>query len=185
MRNELTDNEKKVFEQLQKEAKPNPELRNRIVHQLKSDGLVRPDKARRIWLNWAASIAACILFFFLGQYVAYTTTNIEPWRSYIDPQHGFAIILYEDDNFVEGEALARAAEYGEWMHSISEQGIRIQGQELTSESTTINATGSSERVMSGYFLLEANTLEEAVEIASDIPHVKYGGSVEVKKFINR
>ena len=180
MKKDLTDYEKKVFDDLPKEADLNPALRKKIINKLKSDGMIYPDRVNKNWQLWTASMAASILFFITGFLVGKKSLNEK-----INPAFGYAILLYEDEQFIKGEPLARATEYRDWMLSVSSQGFYIKGQELSEESSVINLSGSDGRVLSGYFLMEANSLEEAVGLAETIPHVKYGGGVEVKKFVNR
>jgi hypothetical protein len=40
---------------------------------------------------------------------------------------------------------------------------------------------SARGVLAGYFIIGAASLEEARSIARDCPHLKYGGSVEIRR----
>ncbi len=185
MNEDLTDYEKKVFDNLPKKADLNPALREKTVQKLKSDGMIRAVPVKRNGLRWAASVAASILLFISGLKIGQWSVIIEPVDDEINPALGYAILLYEDEQFIQGEPLARAEEYGDWMRSVSGQGYYIRGQELSDESSAINLPTTTEHVLRGYFLLEAHSLEEAIGLVETIPHVKYGGGVEVKKFVNR
>jgi hypothetical protein len=46
-------------------------------------------------------------------------------------------------------------------------------------------SGDEEKRTTGYFLVEANSFEDAIAVAAANPHIKYGGSIEVKPFMVR
>lgn len=83
-------------------------------------------------------------------------------------------------------------EYAAWMESTFQRGVNITGQELKNEAVIVDANqkleyldeGSQEKV-TGYFILEAPSLELALEVAKDNPHLKYGGIIEVKEYMVR
>jgi hypothetical protein len=99
-------------------------------------------------------------------------------------------------------------EYGKFAAGLEEKGQMRGGEELqpTSTATTVRVregktlttdgpyadtkgTGISvtdgpyaetKEVLGGFFLIECETLDEAIEAASQIPSLRYGGTVEVR-----
>ena len=187
MKEELSAYEKKIFSQLKKEEMPSPELEKRLIRQLKSENLIKNTLTMNTYLKWAASIAAAVLIFFVGNMVGKRSSVIS-----IDPNLGYMLILHEDEKFQPGEPYEMFREYAQWMNNTFEKGISITGQELKNEATWIDAeknvehlTASATNKVTGYFVLEARSLEEALEVAKNNPHIKYGGSIEVKQYMVR
>src|SRR6266568_2767336 len=77
-----------------------------------------------------------------------------------------------------------------WFDGLSEQGKLKGGQPLEREGKTVSgkkgrvvADGpfvESKEAVGGYFLLQVDTLDEAVAIAKDCPGLDYGAIVEVR-----
>jgi hypothetical protein len=77
-----------------------------------------------------------------------------------------------------------------WFDRLTEQGILKAGQPLETEGKIVSqkkgssvADGpfaESKEAIAGYFLLQVNSLDEAVEIAKDYPALNYGATVEVR-----
>ena len=181
----LSEKEKELFKALRREKTPPPHLEDKVVNKLKENGLIRKKDTIRI-IGWVSSIAASLIMFYLGTiYQQQTnTTMIE-----IEPTRGYMLILHEDEKFQPGEPMAMFNEYKAWMEGTFEQGVKITGQELKDNTVIVNKNGakesSGEERTTGYFILEANSLEEAVKVAEANPHVKYGGSIEVKPYLVR
>jgi hypothetical protein len=55
--------------------------------------------------------------------------------------------------------------------------LRMSGDQLT---TTDGPFAETKEVLGGYYLVEAANLDEAIEMASGIPSLRFGGSVEVR-----
>jgi hypothetical protein len=61
---------------------------------------------------------------------------------------------------------------GEW--------VRVQdGRTLTTDGPF----AETKEALGGYFLLEADDLDAAIEIASKVPATRYGGAVEVRPLV--
>ena len=71
---------------------------------------------------------------------------------------------------------------------LSEQGLLVSAEKLKGDAFVLEGDKVArldqrpvgERVLGGYFLIKAPTMERAREIASTHPHLKYGGEVEVR-----
>jgi len=181
MKEELSDQEKKIFNQLEREKQPEAALERRIINKLKSEHLIITTYDMKAYLKWAATIAAIIVAFFLGGY-----------SQQENPEMAYMLILHEGEGFQPGEPTEMYNEYRNWMHSIDEKGIQINGQELKNEAVMVSSNrninyleGNENNRVTGYFVLNAASLDEAIAIARDNPHIKYGGTIQVKEFMIR
>jgi hypothetical protein len=85
---------------------------------------------------------------------------------------------------VSGDTLVR--EYQAWASSLARQGHLVGANKLMDEpGRWISAPTSGETRMrsdvSGYFLVSAAGYDEAVEIAGSSPHIRYGGTFEIRQ----
>src|SRR5882724_4103967 len=77
-----------------------------------------------------------------------------------------------------------------WFDRLSAEGKLKAGQPLEREGKTVSGKkgrvvadgpfAESKEAIGGYFLLQVNSLDEAVAIAKDCPALEYGGKVEVR-----
>lgn len=182
---QLSENEKQIFDQLNRKVNPPEELLNQTIQQLKSEKLITSKSiTMKTYLKWAASVVAIVLTFYIGRFTAGGVN--------IDPNQGYMLILHEDEQFQPGDPNQMFKEYGAWMMNTFAKGVMIDGQELSNETTFIDRNkevvyrdGKSEPKVTGYFILEASSMEEAIAIAKENPHIKYGGSIELKKYMVR
>ena len=110
----------------------------------------------------------------------------------------YMLLIYGSDeawaSLSEDERQARYAEYAavaaspgivggaELQPAATATTIRVQGDETL---TTDGPFTETKDVLGGYFLLEADDLDEAIEIASRIPAARDGGAVEVRPVVMR
>jgi hypothetical protein len=83
-----------------------------------------------------------------------------------------------------------AGEWMDWFHRLTAQGTALAGAPLESEGKTVSGKNGrvvadgpfaeSKEAIGGYFLLQVQTMDEAVAIAKDCPGLKYGAVVEVR-----
>ena len=183
---ELTNKEKMLLAQMEREQTPPAYLEERVTNSLKAQGLIKARRRRLKWVKWTSAIAASIILFIAGLLIGQLTTQK---INTINPNQGYILLLHEDSAFKPGEPMEMFEEYSTWMSDLKEDGITINGQELTPEGINVTQAQtqpvSREERTTGYFIIEANSLEEAIEIASANPHVKYGGRIEVKPFMVR
>lgn len=187
-REELSAAEKKLFQELKREESPPRSLEKKIINELINQGEIKKTNNMNNYVKWAASIAALVLFFLGGMYFEKSSAAhiVE-----IEPTKGYILLLHEDENFRPGDPMAMFEEYKTWMETTFGRGVKIDGQELKNEATLVTRETQTpllenevERT-TGYFILEASSYEEAVAVAMENPHVKYGGTVEVKPFMVR
>lgn len=189
MKEELSNYEKKIFGRLKREERLPAGLEKRIIEQLKSNHLIESKTYEmNPTLKWVAAAAAAVLLFFIGNYTGQQSGVAQA----IDPSMGYMLILHEDDQFKPGEPQEMYQEYAGWMQNTMAKGIEMTGHELKNEAAIVdqrqnvkNLDENSAKKTTGYFILEAESLEEALEVAKSNPHIKYGGTIEVKQYMVR
>lgn len=89
------------------------------------------------------------------------------------------------------EAVIR--EYIDWSESVAAKGKLVGGQKLKDEGgrhlagfgdtfrVTDGPYAEAKEVIGGFFTIAADDYDEAVSLASDCPHLKYGGRVELRE----
>jgi hypothetical protein len=113
----------------------------------------------------------------------------------------YLLLIYGEDGNWEGksddERQAMYAEYGALVGHLTERGKMVGGDELqpASTATTVRVRGGETMVtdgpfaetkeaLGGYFVVEAESLDEALEIAARIPTAREG-SIEVRPVVER
>jgi len=110
----------------------------------------------------------------------------------------YALLLYETDGYerpAAEEAMTRYGEFSEWVAEASRLGQFVTGEDLevdrgwmvvpTAAGAQIEAATAiaPDTPLSGIFFVRADRPEAALELARNLPHVKYGGRVLVQKTI--
>lgn len=174
--NELTSQEKQYLEEWNRVQLPS-HLLDKTIDRLRTKSLLR-NTARRVSFSWVYGIAAAFILFALGILAGRATTAKE--------EYSYIFLLREDRGFRNGPD--QFEEYSRWAASIRERGLRFAGEkiqqfnELAGDSTIVT---NAEARVSGYFLLEANSPDEAMVIARECPHLKYGGIIEVNRIVQQ
>jgi hypothetical protein len=83
-----------------------------------------------------------------------------------------------------------ADEWMAWFKRLTEQGRVLAGNPLKAEGRIVSGKNGrivadgpfaeSKEAIGGYFLLQVNSLDEAISIAKDCPGLSYGARVEVR-----
>jgi hypothetical protein len=162
-------------------------LEDSVVNKLKADQMIKTKSNLRKYLQWAASVAVIVALFLGGMFYERLQNK---YAMQINPQKGYILLLHEDKNFKPGKPEEMYKEYGQWMRDTYQNGVNITGQELKDLAVILDGAEVSRKESdfertTGYFILEATDMEHAIEIAQGIPHLKYGGKIEVKPFMNR
>jgi len=111
----------------------------------------------------------------------------------------YLLLIYANENQLEGRSEAEQKKiFGEYMELAN--GLRANGQyvggnrlDLTSKATTVRVREGKKLVtdgpfaetkeqLGGYFLVEANDLDEAIRVAGKIPAARWG-SIEVRPIV--
>ena len=186
----LSEKEKQLFHDLKRESTPPQHLEANIIRQLIDEGEIEKTIKMNDYLKWAAMVAALVLFFWGGTFYE-KSKPIEMEQVIIEPTKGYALLLHEDQDFQPGDPMEMFEEYKTWMENTFSRGVKITGQELSDQASVVKGSQVNHvedvdgKRTTGYFLVEANTLEEAIRVAKENPHIKYGGTIEVKPFMVR
>src|SRR5262245_48705814 len=106
-------------------ADPPPALENRVLHAMRSRGMIRKTSYLRI----AAAIAAALTLFIAG---VIADRNWPAPAVPRDPRPQFVLMLYEDSAYetaAAAELPGRIAEYGNWARSLGSENY-VAGQKL-------------------------------------------------------
>lgn len=100
------------------------------------------------------------------------------------------LLLYEDESFQQAtDRDARVQEYVDWAGSLAQQGRLVAGDELgvggmvvapASAAVPLDAAATADQPQ-GYFLIRADDEAHAARLASTCPHVRYGGTIVVRR----
>src|SRR5262245_12586508 len=160
-----------ALSRLHPEVEPPPRVEDRLVAQLAARGDIVEPRPLRPWLV-AAGIAAALLLAVLmlrrpEPGVLVTTEGL--------PE--FMLRIAEDTRYTPPadsvEASARVAEYTEWAGRLAGGGHLVSAGELAYSGTDVRREGKSPSVIdpragavSGYFLVRAENLAQAEQLAS-------------------
>ncbi|HEX7177692.1 MAG TPA: hypothetical protein VF240_20705 [Pyrinomonadaceae bacterium] len=193
---ELSAEERRALDALVREKTALPLLEERVVGALKRAELLRPAKsirglrAPRVGL----AVAASLLFFVLGTLAGARWGAGAPERK--TGVGEFMLVLRsaagQSQPDAPDEVRRRVGEYGKWAGRLRQQGVRVDGEKLRREARILRAADGSAAVseerseasqdaIAGYFLIEAQNYEQAVKVAEGCPHLKYGGTIEIRQ----
>jgi hypothetical protein len=109
----------------------------------------------------------------------------------------YILLIYSDEKVMEGmseqEMEAHMGAWFQYTEELGKSGKMLGGEALqpTSTATTVRANESktltsdgpfaeTKEQLGGYYIVEANDLDEAIEWAVKMPHIPEGGTVEVR-----
>ncbi|MBK5258280.1 MAG: hypothetical protein JJE51_01685 [Thermoanaerobaculia bacterium] len=104
------------------------------------------------------------------------------------------MLLVHDDLPPQADSAKLHEEYGRWAAGLAEGGRLSGGEELGDTrlllepgagSDVARTSARSTRSIGGYFLLTVGNEAEALAIARDCPHLKRGGTVEVREIVRQ
>jgi hypothetical protein len=190
---ELTPQERRAFDSLTKKVSPPPFLEERVVDALKDVNLIRSPVAEW-WPKFAKAgiaVAAALVLMALG------VVLVARWLSVpqTSPQAEFMLVLRsaprESRATSSDEVMKRVKEYSNWARAMREKGMMVGGEKLKDEARVLTVTdgrvsvvesqGLPDNPIAGYFLIHAQDFREATVIAQDCPHLRYGGTIEVRR----
>jgi hypothetical protein len=160
-------NEEELLRSLPRDAPPPAGLEDRVVANLRAAGVIR---RRRSLLPLAAAAALAVLLLSIG----FAAGRWQP-----SPPRTYALLLRDSGRPADG---ARVAEYVAW----SRNDFVVGGQKLGDRGKLLTATRTADLdfarqgELGGFFIVAADSLDEAAALALECPHVRYGGSIEVR-----
>ncbi len=188
----LTPEEKAKFAALSREQTPPPALEEALIQKLKAKGLLKPGYSQSLWTlpRAAAAIAASVILFAAGFLIGQQRIGI-PGSG--DPAGGlFVLFLYDSEQQRQMDQTQFIKEYGNWIREVGESGRLAGGEKLKDDGKVLHEEQQQLRItdttpgtkfgdLSGYFLIEAENYEEALEIAKTCPHLRYEGTIELRE----
>lgn len=176
---------------LPRQKDPPPELFDRIVMSLKGQGLIGPRSSFTFQMLIRPLAVALILLVFL-----LSGLLLREWYGRGDDTSSnrplFVLLLYgaETESSAGGE---QVQEYSAWIRKVRESGRVATGEKLKDSARVLQLVDGNlevrarfleaqpQIVLGGYFLIEAVDYAEAVRIAAECPHLKYGGLIELRE----
>lgn len=186
---ELDPREAAALRALRRDAADSSDLEERTVERLRAEGLVGRRRTRPS-LAWAAVVTGAFLAGIAVGEWGPTGGGSEDRLPEGPAAAGgrYVLLLREGPSYraaptPEAER-DRVAEYAGWARGLSSAGRFVDGEKLSMEERVAAPpeAGSADDAgpISGYFVIEAGSYEEAVRIARESPHVRHGGVVEVR-----
>ena len=193
--NGLTPQEVDALGKLQKEKVPPPQVERRTLEALREHQLIRQSRFARYQrpLLIGFATAACLAFFSLGFVIGgrwRSTTTTPP------SQPEFLLLIrssaHEKPTTSTDDEIRRIKEYSAWGRTLAQQGLLRDAEKLKDEGQTLNLVQDQLVVKSsppnidpdaigGFFLIQARDYQQAISIARECPHLKYGGAVEIRQ----
>jgi hypothetical protein len=105
----------------------------------------------------------------------------------------FMLIFFNGDgaaNFSPEEMQANMHQWFTWVNDLKARGLYVSGEALMPGGKTVKGAegivtdgpfAESKEVVGGYFVLKAESMEDAAELAKSSPDLPHGGSVEVRE----
>jgi hypothetical protein len=150
---------------LPRERQPDAALEERVVSTLIAAGLVR---RRRVWPVWVAAAAAAMVVLAISVSVLRPKHTLAPGNTYV-------LLLYEDSAYrpaPTGHGAERVAEIARWADSLDADGKVERAGRLAGPGP-----------VGGLFMIRAANDSDAARIAATCPFTKWGGRLEVKRFV--
>ncbi len=190
---ELSQNERRAFSELRHEKTPPAFLEERIVENLKHTGVIRESRLSRLPITTVAVALPISLALFVVGVLAGARWFSEQPKSELP---GFILVVRNARPEFEAkspdEELQRVREYGGWARDLKRKGLMLGGEKLKDETWLLSPGKDSaaisearvevtEGAMAGYFLLPVSNYDQALAIAKTCPHLKHGGTVELRQ----
>jgi hypothetical protein len=113
----------------------------------------------------------------------------------------YALLIYDDPQAFakmdEASLSAMYEDYGKFAAGLAEHGLIRGGEQLSLTSVTTVQVDNGKTLtidgpfaetkeqLGGFFLIECESLDEALEAVAGIPSLEFGGKVEVRPIVER
>ncbi len=176
---ELTPEEARALRSLTEGEAPPAALERATVARLRERGLLAG--RRRSRSRWLLAAAAGIALFCAGVLVGHRRPEA-PSSAAEGPR--FVLFLYDapsEPELTDAQMQERVSEYRNWAIGLRESGADIRGEKLKTGGRRLGSASAGEAPLGGYFIVSAKDWSAAMEIARSCPHLKHGGTVEVRE----
>jgi hypothetical protein len=97
----------------------------------------------------------------------------------------FALFLYDapgEPAMSEAQMQERVSEYRNWAIGLRGRGASIRGEKLQpGRVERLGPAAPGEAPLGGYFVISAKDWAAAMEVARSCPHLRHGGTIEVRE----
>ena len=180
----LTAEEKRAMEALRADAAPPPAVEQATLARLRSEGLVRPRALVRGGVLRLLAAAAALAIFATGLGVGRWTLQSGA-ASPADSTPRFVLFLYDapsEPAMTDAQMQERVSEYRNWAIGLRKRGAAITGEKLTRErQERLGPAATGAAPLGGYFVISARDWDTAMDVARSCPHLKHGGTIEVRQ----
>jgi len=186
LEDDLTAEEKRALAALGGAAPPPAGLEEATLSRLRAEELVRRPGRKGNASRLLAAAAALALFavgLALGRRGSPATAAPSASSGVEGPR--FVLFLYDaptDPAMSEAQMQERVSEYRNWASGLRQRGASIHGEKLRSgRAERLGPAPAGEAPLGGYFVISAKDWDAAMEVARSCPHLKHGGTIEVRQ----
>jgi hypothetical protein len=189
---ENMDAYKKNLKKFKNELKPPPELEGKIIALLKEENLInRPMRNKTVYHAIAASLIF-LIGIVIGGSIFPNFLKSEQDKSKVVAEESnldkYALFLYEDETFQPEVPMPDlVSEYGAWARNLAAKGKLDGAEKLSDEMVMLGVLKNESKGLegfSGYFIIKASSLNEALELTNTHPHLKYNGGISLRPIEN-
>jgi len=162
-------------------AEPPAHLRGRVEDTLRARGLRGP--RRPSWYQPAAAAAAAALV--LAAALGFLAGRMTPAGAAEEPRY---LLLLVGDAQTDKPEAELVAEYTRWADSLRRERRLVLAERLADDQLVLpagSAGSEADARISGFFLVQAPSLDSARALAEAGPHLRYGGQVVVRPIDHR
>ena len=180
---------KEGFEKLKTNISPPENLEEKVMMKLKSMNLLSRSERKK---SYVFKISYSLALLFVGLAIGYSINfDRKPTSATAKNKSQYILLLYQNEE-LKGNEKERIHVYGSWAYKYGAKKIVVGGERLEESGRIISLSGEEisvteiksiydPRITSGYFIIETESYDEAVNIALTCPHIKYGGYIEIRE----
>ena len=167
------------------------ELEARVLAALKHEHLLAPSRVRPSLSRRRTFVAAAIIAgacFAAGLFVGGRSESEALPAA--NEQPTFLLLLRESPQSAPSspEKIEElVSEYSAWARRKAQEGTLVGGEKLDTGGLMLGPEGETrpwlrhDQFLGGYFVVRAATYDEALAVARSCPHVRHGGTIEIRK----
>lgn len=199
-----TDEEAAALRSLRDEPTPSPGVEERVVDALKRRGQIRARGGLMTMVGKTVGLVAAAAVVFIGGFAvgnrnvgATKPVETQPaaTQTAASEDNQYMLLMFtrgedpSDEPLTDVDYKAIVGEYRKWAEDRTAEGRLVDANKLASVTRVMTASAGNiaiaedagtDRILGGYFLITAPSLEDAIELCRTHPHLKYGGEVEVR-----